>query len=133
MVGTLSRSGWPRISPCEVDFAAGHLMLGMMWQSTKARDLVRDSRVTVHSVTCDREGGDGDVKLYGRAMAIRDASLRQTYRDAIKARIGWAPDEPSFHLFSIEIERAAFIRFGKGKQLMAWDPERGLRRRRPPG
>jgi hypothetical protein len=63
MVGTLRKDGWPRISPCEVDFAAGHLFLGMMWRSAKALDLSRDSRVVVHSVTCNREGSDGDVKL----------------------------------------------------------------------
>src|SRR2546427_11666791 len=60
MVGTLRRDGWPRVSPCETDIAAGHLFCGMMWQSTKALDLLRDPRLTVHSVTCNREGTDGD-------------------------------------------------------------------------
>lgn len=129
LVGTLRRDGWPRISPCEVDIAAGHLFLGMMWRSAKALDLLRDPRVAVHSVTCDRDGRDGDLKLYGRAVEIRDASLRQTFREAIKARIDWAPDEPSYHLFSIDIERAAFVKFGNGQQTMVWDPARGLRKR----
>lgn len=131
-VGTLRKDGWPRISPCEVDIAAGHLLLGMMWRSAKALDLLRDSRVAVHSVTCDREGGDGDLKLYGRAVDIRDAPLRETYRRAITARIGWAPDEPSYHLFSIDIERAAFIKFGRGKRVMVWDTTHGLRTRPVP-
>ncbi|MGH9429051.1 MAG: pyridoxamine 5'-phosphate oxidase family protein, partial [Terriglobia bacterium] len=47
LVGTLRTDGWPRISPCEVDIAAGHLFLGMMWRSTKALDLLRDSRLIV--------------------------------------------------------------------------------------
>ena len=63
LVGTIRKDGSPRISPCEVDLAAGHLFLGMMWKSKKALDLRRDPRVVVHSVTCDREGTDGDVKL----------------------------------------------------------------------
>ncbi|MDQ4107513.1 MAG: hypothetical protein M3138_01740 [Actinomycetota bacterium] len=33
MLGTLRTDGSPRISPCELDFADGHLILGMMWQS----------------------------------------------------------------------------------------------------
>jgi len=103
LVGTIRRDGSPWISPCEVDLAAGHLFLGMMWQSRKARDLCRDARIIVHSVTCNREGTDGDVKLCGRTVGITDLSLRQVFRDAIKARIDWAPDEPEFHLFSVDI------------------------------
>ena len=63
MLGTLRPDGSPRISPCEVDFATGELFLGMMWRSPKALDLLRDPRLVVHSVTCDRSGHDGDVKL----------------------------------------------------------------------
>ncbi len=28
LLGTIRQDGWPRISPCEVDFAEGHLLLG---------------------------------------------------------------------------------------------------------
>jgi len=86
MVGTLRRDGWPRVSPCEIDIAAGHLFCGMMWQSTKALDLLRDPRLTVHSVTCNREGTDGDVKIYGKAVDVRAPALRAAFRDAIRAR-----------------------------------------------
>lgn len=126
LVGTIRRDGSPRISPCEVDLAAGHLFLGMMWKSKKALDLRRDPRVVVHSVTCDRDGTDGDVKLYGRAVEIRDPDLRQRFREAITARIDWAPEEPAYHLFSLEIDRAAFVKFGEGQQTLVWDPQRGL-------
>jgi len=51
------------------------------------------------------------------------------FRDAIKARIDWAPDEPEFHFFSVDIHQAAFIRFGGGQRTMIWDPRRGLRKR----
>src|SRR5207253_10232258 len=53
MLGTLRRNGWPRISPNELDFVAGQLLLGMMWQSYKALDLLRDSRCVLHSCTSD--------------------------------------------------------------------------------
>ncbi len=128
LVGTLRRDGWPRISPCEVDIAAGHLFLGMMWHSKKALDLQRDSRLLVHSVQCNREAADADVKLYGRAADIRDPSLRAAFRDAIRARINWAPDEPTYHLFALDVERAACVAFrGDQQRLMVWDPETGFR------
>lgn len=129
MLGTLRRDGTPRISPCEVDFAEDHLFLGMMWQSPKALDLFRDPRVVVHSVTCNKDGTDGEVKLYGRAVEITEASLRAVFRKAITARIDWAPDEPNYHLFSLDIERAAYVVFGGGEEkVMVWDPRAGFRR-----
>jgi hypothetical protein len=128
MVGTLRKDGSPRISPCELDFAAGELLLGMMWRSRKALDLLRDSRIVVHSVTSDLEGTEGDVKLYGRAIDTSAAHVRQAYRDAIKARTGWAPDEPEYHLFALDIESAGYIVFGDERYALAWDPSRGLRR-----
>jgi Pyridoxamine 5'-phosphate oxidase len=128
MLGTLRANGWPRISPCEPDFAAGHLFLGMMWQSWKAKDLLRDPRCVVHSCTSDKSGAEGDFKLYGRAVDVQDAKLREAYRAAIKARIDWAPDEPEYHLFAIEVEAAGFVVFGDERYSLAWDPKRGLRR-----
>ncbi|MBI4259089.1 MAG: pyridoxamine 5'-phosphate oxidase family protein [Actinobacteria bacterium] len=134
MVGTLRGDGGPRISPCEVDVAAGHLFLGMMWRSPKALDLLGDPRTVVHSVTCDREGTDGDLKLYGRALDVEDPDLRAAYRESIRARIDWAPEEGAYHLFSLDVERAGYVRFGDGSErLMAWDPDRGLRSWTKPG
>lgn len=133
MIGTLRADGAPRISPCEVDLAAGHLLLGMMWRSRKARDLLRDPRCAVHTVQADREAGRGDVKLYGRALAVDDAGLRGSFREAIRARIGWAPEEPDYHLFSIDVSEAGFVEFTGARRALAWDPHRGLRRLPPPG
>ncbi len=128
LVGTLRTDGWPRISPCEVDIAAGHLFLGMMWRSKKAMDLQRDSRLVVHSVQCNREAAEGDIKLYGRAADIQNPSLRAAFLDAIWARINWAPDEPTYHLFSVDVEHAAHVVFQGGKQrVTVWDPGTGLR------
>jgi hypothetical protein len=127
MLGTLRADGSPRISPCELDVADGELMLGMMWQSRKALDLLRDPRCVVHSCTSDRMATQGDVKLSGHAIDVRDAQRRTAYRDAIRARIDWAPDEPNFHVFAIDIGSAAYITFAEPRQVLVWDPERGLR------
>ena len=127
MLGTIRRDGSPRVSPCEVDFAAGRIILGMMWRSRKALDLLRDPRATVHSVPTDRMNRDGDVKLYGTAMDEQDPVVRRAYHDEIIRRIDWAPKEPRHHVFSLDVERAAFVRFGDDAVVWTWDPERGLR------
>lgn len=130
MVGTIRRDGSPRISPNEPDFAAGRLFVSMMWRSRKAMDLLRDPRLVVHSVTSDRMGTDGDIKIYGRAVDERDPVVREAFRAAIRARIDWAPDEPEFHCFSVDVESAGYTRFSEdeGNRALAWDHERGLRR-----
>ncbi|MGH2682982.1 MAG: pyridoxamine 5'-phosphate oxidase family protein [Actinomycetota bacterium] len=128
MLGTLRKDGSPRISPCELDLTAGHLFLGMMWRSPKALDLKRDPRIVVHSVTCNREGTEGDVKLYGRAVDVTDGELRAAYREAIRNRIDWAPDEGTYHLFSLDVGGAAHVIFGGGEErVTVWHPETGLR------
>src|SRR5438093_13339989 len=92
LLGTLRRNGFPRISPVEPDFVDGELMLGMMWRSPKAVDLLRDPRCVVHNVVPDKHGKEGDFKLYGRAEDVQDPARRERYRETIKARMGWAPD-----------------------------------------
>lgn len=127
LLGTLRADGWPRISPCELDFVEGHLILGMMWRSRKSLDLLRDPRCVLHSCTTDRMGTEGDAKVYGRAVDVRGPALREAYRRAIHERIGWAPDEPRFHAFAIEVRSAGFISFADPKVVLSWDEERGTR------
>jgi hypothetical protein len=129
LVGTLRRNGWPRITPVEPDFVDGELMLGMMWRSPKALDLLRDPRLVVHSVVSRREGDEGDFKLYGRAVPVEDSERRARYRATIKARIDWEPEEPNYHLFAVDVDSAGFVTFAEGDRYgMAWDPAGGLRR-----
>jgi hypothetical protein len=133
IVGTIRPGGSPRISPNEVDFAAGRPLLGMMWRSQKALDLVRDPRIAVHSVPSDRMNPGGDAKLYGRVVDEQDPDVRRIFREEIGRRIDWAPDEPDYHLFSLDVQHAGFISFGdNNRRLMAWDVERGYREPRHP-
>lgn len=127
LVGTLRRNGWPRISPVEPEFVEGELMLGMMWRSPKALDLLRDPRVVVHSTLTDRHDLSGDIKLYGRALPVEDAPRREAHRRTIQARIDWAPPEP-YHVFAVDIEEAGWVTFAEPRFGMAWSAERGLRR-----
>jgi hypothetical protein len=109
LLGSLRRDGSPRITPVEPIIDGGELELGMMWQSKKALDLLRDPRCQVHSVVTDRNGTEGEFKLWGRARELGLAD-RARYCDALEAKIGWRPKEP-FHCFAIEIESAAYRRF----------------------
>ena len=111
LLATIRKNGWPRISPVEVIIVDGHLYLGMMWRSMKALDLRRDPRCTVHSTVCKKDGSEGEVKLYGNAVEIHSLDLRSRFRDAVFEKIGWRPEEPEFHLFSIDIEAAAYVGF----------------------
>jgi Pyridoxamine 5'-phosphate oxidase len=128
LVGTLRGDGSPRISPNECDFTAGRLFVSMMWRSRKALDLLRDPRVVVHSSPSGRMNPEGDIKLYGRVVDEQEPAVRAAFRDAIRARIDWAPDEPEYHCFSVDVTSAGYAVFGEGSHALAWDPERGLRR-----
>ena len=127
MLGTIRADGSPRISPCEVFIVDGELLLGMMWQSKKALDLVRDPRLAVHSTTCDRAGTEGDFKLYGRVVDVTDAHLRERYAETLQETIDWRPEEP-YHLFRADIERAGFIVFGPEQRALRWTQTDGLAR-----
>lgn len=131
LVGTLKKDGFPRISPVEAFFVNGELMLGMMWRSKKALDLLRDPRLVVHTATCDPDGTDGDFKAYGRAVDVQDPGLRERYGDVLEKRINWRPSEP-FHLFSVDVDSAGYIVFGKDPMAMRWTRDEGLTRLRHP-
>ena len=121
LLGTLRPNGFPRISPCEVIFCDGEAMLGMMWRSPKALDLLRDPRCVLHSTVTKTDGSEGDFKLYGRGVDVREPGLRKRYCEALFAKTGWQPSEPEFHLFAIDVEAAGFLQFGGGKKShQAW-------------
>jgi hypothetical protein len=127
LVGTLRKNGWPRISPVEPEFVEGELMFGMMWRSPKALDLLRDPRLVVHSTLSDRHDLSGDVKIYGRAVAVDEPGRRDAYRHTVKARIDWEPSEP-FHVFAVDIESAGWVQFREPRFGLAWEAGGELRR-----
>lgn len=114
LVGTVRRDGTPRISPVEPVFAEDELYLGMMWRSTKALDLLRDPRVTVHSTVPTRESERFFVD--GSVRDVTDLAERSRFADAVHAKIGWRPEEPEYHLFAVDIARAVHVGFDAGGQ-----------------
>ncbi len=109
MVGTLRKDGSPRISPVEPMFAGGELYLGMMPESLKAQDLLRDGRCTVHNVISDKNAAEGEFKVNGLARNVQDAAERQLYCDELKRKIGWSPEGMPFHLFAVQIHSAGLF------------------------
>jgi len=83
-----------------------------MWQSKKALDLIRDPRCLVHSVVSNKDGSEGEVKLRGRAVDVTDKRLRERSAQDSFDTTGWRPEEP-YHLFWLDIEDAAYIKFSE--------------------
>lgn len=132
LIATVRRDGTPRLSPVEPFVMDGDLLLSMLWQSRKARDLMRDPRILVHSIVTSRDGGDGELKMRGTAQVEDDPFLQRRYATAVAAHLGWQPEPGRFHLFSINIEGVVYIRYDDttGDQyLAAWPPGRESVRR----
>src|ERR687883_1376464 len=72
LLATLRRDGSPRISGIEPLFTDDELWLGMMPDSRKATDLLRDPRFALHSATVDKQVTEGDARLSGEAVLVED-------------------------------------------------------------
>lgn len=130
LIGTLKRDGWPRISPVEPLFLADDLVLGMIWNSTKTLDLLRDPRCVLHSVVTDPDANEGEFKLYGIALPVE----QQTYLQYIREHWKLQPNAP-LHAFRLDIQSASFTTYDFDHSLMhvkRWDPITGLTQIRRP-
>jgi hypothetical protein len=104
----------------------------MMWQSTKARDLLGDPRILVHSVTTSRDGTEGEFKVRGTARAENDPAVQRRYADTAASNLGWDPHPGRFRLFAVDISQVTFISYdpATGNQHVAmWPPGREFIRR----
>jgi hypothetical protein len=132
LVGTVRRDGTPRLSPVEPWVMEGVLWLCMMWQSTKARDLMRDPRVLVHSIITNREGAEGEFKIRGSVWLEASADVLQRYSDEVTQALGWTPSPERSHLFGVNIEDVTYMSYdtATGDQHVAmWPPGREFIRR----
>ena len=120
LLGSITAVGTARISPVEPLIVDGELMLGMMWQSKKALDLLRDPRCLVHNTIANKDGTDGEIKLRGRAMDVEDPAKRERYGEDLFKKINWRPEGP-YHLFSVDIESIAFVKStADGQEFKMW-------------
>jgi hypothetical protein len=132
LVATIRQDGTPRLSPVEPLLMDGDLWLSMMWQSTKARDLLRDPRILVHSVITTRDGREGEFKIRGTARAESDPVAQRRYASVVASSLGWDPQPGRFHLFAVDISDVTFISYdtATGDQHVAsWPPGREFIRR----
>ena len=109
LLATLRRDGSPRISGIELLFAGGELWLGMMPGSRKSQDLERDPRLALHNATVDKEVKEGDAKVFGRGLLVRDDAEWEGYLAALKETAGYAP-EGRFPVFRVEVAEVSTVR-----------------------
>ncbi|MFC8346158.1 pyridoxamine 5'-phosphate oxidase family protein [Streptomyces sp. NPDC057280] len=123
VLGTLRRDGSPRLTGLEVRFLGGELWLGMMPDSLKARDLLRDPRFALHANPGEGQSmGGGDVRVSGRAFEVTDAAAKAAYGEEVE------PPEP-FHLFRTELTEVVrtYVEDDKYLVVQVWKPGEPVR------
>jgi hypothetical protein len=125
VLANLRRDGSPRVSGTEVQFHGGDLCMGMMHQSIKARDLVRDGRFALHANPGDATMKGGDAKVAGVAFEVTDEAALATYIDEVEP-------PPPFHLFRSELSEVVVTSLhpdGDRLVIETWRPGTGVVRR----
>ncbi|MEU6013363.1 pyridoxamine 5'-phosphate oxidase family protein [Streptomyces sp. NPDC047515] len=122
VLATLRKDGSPRVTGLEVEFRFDELWLGMMPNSRKALDLLRDPRFAVQANPGpDAEMADGDVRVSGRAVEVTDPAFLARFVEEVK------PPEP-FHLFRTELEEVVRTSLDSGELVVrVWRPGKPLR------
>jgi len=121
MLATLRKNRLLRVSPVEPLFLNSQIYLGMTWESRKALDLIRDPRCSIHNAVSDRHAGDGEFKIYGRAMDITNPNEQQDYLRAMAEKINMEFGDQQFHCFVIDIDSiAANTQVGEQFQHRVW-------------
>jgi hypothetical protein len=115
-MATLRADGSPRISGTEVELAGGELHLGSMPGARKAKDLLRDGRLAIHSPTVDPPEGDesswaGEAKVAGRAVEVAS--------------------EDASHRFRVDVDEVVHTAVdGDALRIRSWHRGRGVQERR---
>ena len=99
-IATLRKDGSPRISGIEVAFKDGEMTLGMMPGSLKAKDVLRDPRVAIHSGTEDPKEQPNEVidaKVSGIVVEV-PADGHHAFRIDVKEVVVISLSDPVNHL-----------------------------------
>lgn len=125
-IGTLRRDGTPRISAVEARLVLGELIMSMIPGTLKARDLLRDPRLSVNVPLAHPDDPNEGLKLRGRAVLVADPELKDAAADAIEATSGWRP-KPDWDFFAVDLEDAASIAWKGGlMRMIRWTRARGV-------
>jgi Pyridoxamine 5'-phosphate oxidase len=124
LVGTVRRDGSPRITPVEPFFWDGELWLMMGLDSWKAKDLMRDPRVLVHSIVTSPDGQAGEYKIRGRAVLEEGEPVNESVAAAVAKQKDYTPVPGKFHLFRVDVGEITFVRWGRDNDqyLTRWPP-----------
>ena len=104
ILGTLRIDGSPRLTGIELSFVLGELWLGMMPDSLKALDLLRDGRCALHCITHGKDVADGDAKLGAVAVHEADPARVEEFAAAIKVPAGLP-----MTLFRLDVGELSFL------------------------
>jgi Pyridoxamine 5'-phosphate oxidase len=132
-MATIRRTGAPRISGAEIQFAGGDVFTGSMPGAVKGADLRRDPRVAFHSQSEDADENDpeswvGDVKFSGRAALVTDPAELSAFWAAYAGPE--PPDVDSSDLFRIDVEDVVAISIVLPHMVIeSWHERGGYRRR----
>ena len=120
---SLRKDGSPRTSGLEGRFLNGELWLGMMPDSLKALDLLRDPRFALQANPGEGTGmGGGDVRVAGRAFEVVDTAVKGAYVKEVE------PPQP-FHLFRTELTEVVrtYVEDEKYLVTQVWKPGEPVR------
>jgi hypothetical protein len=120
IIATIRPDGSPRISGIESEFRDGDLTFGMMPESKKGADLMRNPRFALHSAPLPPAHGDeaawqGEAKLAGKAILLPP-----------EAAYG-----PEGEYFAADLSEVVFTGLNDAGTLLAvewWTPGEGMRR-----
>jgi hypothetical protein len=127
-LATLRKDGSPRISGIELDFKHDEMWIGSMPGSLKARDLLRDGRMAIHSTSDDPDDEKpaewpGDAKAAGRAIEVTDEDVLARFAEN-------TPPGP-FHLFKVDVTELVVTKVADSADRLwidVWTPAAGVRR-----
>lgn len=128
-LATLRSDGSPRISPMEPRIFEGRLVLIGMPNTTKFRDLTRDSRFSLHTATVDTNVGDGDAKVWGEARNVQNHDFHARFAEDLFQESGFDLRTQRFDPFFVaDLTGASSVEFIDGQlTITTWKPGEGER------
>lgn len=115
-LGTVKKSGYPRLHPFTPFVASGHFFAFMEPTSPKGHDIERDGRYVIHSLVKDMNGSDGEFSITGKGRRVHDPAMREL---AVKG----CPYKPAdrYVLFEFFVEECLTTHYVNGEpQYMRW-------------
>jgi len=119
LLATIRSNGFPRISGIEPMFA-DDLWLGMMPDSRKAKDLMNNPRLCLHSATEDKNVAKGDAKVAGLGILVEQDEVIESFRRAFAAHAGAEPPPGPMHLFRVDVTEMSFVRPNVDHLVIEW-------------